>query len=144
MPISWPKYRHCHLPPLLLLMVAGSLMAFERLSEKLGRLFEPYVIHILPMLLVCFGDTSPQVREATDGAARTIMGQLSAQGVKLVLPALLKGVEDKAWRTKQGSIQVRGRDRQSRECAVAWNIYSRGRQAWDQLVCFASPSAREG
>lgn len=34
------------------------------------------------------------------------MGQLSGQGVKLVLPALLKGVEDKAWRTKQGSIQV--------------------------------------
>lgn len=24
-----------------------------------------------------------------------------------MLPALLKGVEDKAWRTKQGSIQVR-------------------------------------
>lgn len=37
------------------------------------------------------------------------MGQLSGQGVKLVLPALLKGVEDKAWRTKQGSIQVGGR-----------------------------------
>ena len=30
----------------------------------------------------------------------------AGQGVKLVLPALLKGVEDKAWRTKQGSIQV--------------------------------------
>jgi len=28
--------------------------------------------------------------------------------VKLVLPALLKGVEDKAWRTKQGSIQLLG------------------------------------
>jgi len=47
------------------------------------------------------------VRDAADGAARAIMGQLSGQGVKLVLPALLKGVEDKAWRTKQGSIQVR-------------------------------------
>lgn len=48
-----------------------------------------------------------QVRDAADGAARAIMGQLTAQGVKLILPALLKGVEDKAWRTKQGSIQVR-------------------------------------
>lgn len=40
----------------------GSLQAFECLCEKLGRLFEPYVIHILPLLLQCFGDPSPQVR----------------------------------------------------------------------------------
>ncbi|KAL4419436.1 hypothetical protein ABPG77_006363, partial [Micractinium sp. CCAP 211/92] len=86
----------------------GSLLAFECLSEKLGRLFEPYVIQILPMLLNCFGDGSQAVRDAADGAARAIMGQLSGQGVKLVLPALLKGVEDKAWRTKQGSIQLLG------------------------------------
>jgi hypothetical protein len=39
----------------------GSLQAFECLCEKLGRLFEPYVIHILPLLLQCFGDGSPQV-----------------------------------------------------------------------------------
>lgn len=39
----------------------GSLQAFECLCEKLGRLFEPYVIHILPLLLQCFGDSSPQV-----------------------------------------------------------------------------------
>jgi hypothetical protein len=39
----------------------GSLQAFECLCEKLGRLFEPYVIHILPLLLQCFGDAAPQV-----------------------------------------------------------------------------------
>ena len=88
--------------------LAGALCAFECLSEKMGRLFEPYVIHILPSLLTAFGDSSPQVRDAAVAASRVIMGQLSAQGVKLVLPALLKGVEDKAWRTKQGSIQLLG------------------------------------
>ena len=41
----------------------GALFAFEALSERLGRLFEPYVISILPMLLVCFGDSVPAVRE---------------------------------------------------------------------------------
>ena len=34
----------------------GALMAFELLNLRLDRLFEPYVIHVLPMLLVCFGD----------------------------------------------------------------------------------------
>lgn len=58
----------------------GALLAFECLVEKLGRLFEPYVIHILPMLLVAFGDGDPSVREATDGASRAIMSHLSGQG----------------------------------------------------------------
>eukprot|EP00897_Mesotaenium_endlicherianum_P004938 jgi/Mesen1/4472/ME000228S03455 len=67
----------------------GALLGFECLCEKIGRLFEPYVIHILPLLLVCFSDAVVAVREAADGAARAIMGQLTGQGVKLVLPALL-------------------------------------------------------
>ncbi|KAI8816085.1 armadillo-type protein [Fimicolochytrium jonesii] len=84
----------------------GALFAFETLSQTLGRLFEPYVIQIIPLLLVCFGDNSREVREATNDACRVIMSKLSAHCVKLVLPSLLNGLEDRNWRTKTGSIEV--------------------------------------
>jgi hypothetical protein len=45
----------------------GALLAFECLCLKLGRLFEPYVINILPLLLASFGDSSVGVREAAEG-----------------------------------------------------------------------------
>ncbi|VAI01787.1 unnamed protein product [Triticum turgidum subsp. durum] len=86
----------------------GALLGFECLCEKLGRLFEPYVIKMLPLLLVSFSDQVLAVREAAECAARAMMSQLTGHGVKLVLPSLLKGLEDKAWRTKQSSVQLLG------------------------------------
>ena len=86
----------------------GALMAFACLSERLGRLFEPYIIHILPLLLIAFGDGITSVRQAAQEASHVIMGKLSTQGMRLVLPALLKGLDEIAWRTKQGSVQLLG------------------------------------
>ncbi|KAF5388930.1 hypothetical protein D9757_005118 [Collybiopsis confluens] len=86
----------------------GVMFAFETLSATLARLFEPYIEFILPLLLTAFGDATADVREATQDAARVIMGNLSGYGVKLILPSLLSGLDEKQWRSKKGSIELLG------------------------------------
>ena len=44
-------------------------------------------------------------------ASKAIMARLSGHGVKLVLPDLLKGLEDDSWRTKAGTPQRVGHSR---------------------------------
>lgn len=86
----------------------GALFAFEMLSFMLGRLFEPYIVHILPYLLDCFGDSSVRVRQAADDSAKVIMSKLSAPGVTLIYPAILTALEDDSWRKKTSSIELLG------------------------------------
>jgi HEAT repeat protein len=86
----------------------GSLFGIQLLCTRLGLLFEPYVIVLLPSLLKAFGDGSDSVRKAASKAVGVIMSKLSAHGVKLVLPAVLTAFNDSSWRTKQASIDMLG------------------------------------
>lgn len=86
----------------------ASLLAYELLSTILGRLFEPYVIQIVPQLLTGFGDGNANVRDAALAAAKACFAQLSSYGVKKILPTLLYGLEDDQWRSKKGACDLLG------------------------------------
>ena len=86
----------------------GALFAYELLASTLHVLLEPYVDGILADLLLCFGDTHADVREATQDAARVLMRSLSGQCLKLILPSLLDGLDEKQWRTKKGAVELLG------------------------------------
>lgn len=86
----------------------GAFLAYELFSLILGRVFEPYVIQLVPQLLAGFGDTSADVREACLDAAKTCFSTLSSYGVKQVLPTLLDGLDEDQWRSKKGACDSLG------------------------------------
>ncbi|KAG9242001.1 60S ribosomal protein-like protein L19 [Calycina marina] len=86
----------------------GALLAYELLSTILGRVFEPYVIQIVPQLLSSFGDASADVREGCLAAAKACFASLSSYGVKRILPTLLEGLDDQQWRSKKGACDLLG------------------------------------
>ncbi|EPE07953.1 translational activator gcn1 [Ophiostoma piceae UAMH 11346] len=86
----------------------STLLAYELMSTILGRLFEPYVIQIVPQLLAGFGDSNPNVRDAALAAAKACFAKLSSFGVKQILPTLLDGLDDTQWRSKKGACDLLG------------------------------------
>ena len=86
----------------------AALLAYELLATVLGRLFEPYVLQIVPQLLAGFGDGNANVREAALAAAKACFARLSSYGVKTILPELLAGLDDSQWRSKKGACDLLG------------------------------------
>ncbi|WWC61174.1 uncharacterized protein I303_103754 [Kwoniella dejecticola CBS 10117] len=86
----------------------GAVFAYETLTSTLGKIFEPYIIELVPQLLALFGDGNADVREAVQDASKVIMSKISGHCVKLMLPTLLDALEEKQWRTKKGAIELLG------------------------------------
>lgn len=86
----------------------AALIAYELLATVLGRLFEPYVIQIVPQLLTGFGDGNANVRDAALAAAKACFARLSSFGVKKILPTLLDGLDEDQWRSKKGACDLLG------------------------------------
>ncbi|KAF5583157.1 translation activator GCN1 [Fusarium pseudocircinatum] len=86
----------------------AALLVYELLSTMLGRVFEPYVIQIVPQLLTGFGDANANVREACLAAAKSCFAKLSSYGVKRIMPTLLDGLEEQQWRSKKGACDLLG------------------------------------
>jgi len=86
----------------------GAFLAFELLSSLLGPIFEPYIVQVVPQLLVGFADTSADVRDACLDAAKACFPTLTSFGVKQVLPILLQGLDETQWRSKKGACDTLG------------------------------------
>lgn len=86
----------------------GAQFAFECLSKSLQKYFEPYVIEVLPIILACLGDPSPEVRQATNDAAKVIMKNTTGYGIKKLIPLALENLDQTAWRAKKGAVELLG------------------------------------
>ncbi len=73
----------------------NAFLAFQLLSSQLGPPFEPYMLYLMPVVLASIGDTMVVVREAAEGAAHAVANHIAAQGVSLVMPALLDAMGDR-------------------------------------------------
>eukprot|EP00238_Polyblepharides_amylifera_P006460 CAMPEP_0196585252 /NCGR_PEP_ID=MMETSP1081-20130531/49991_1 /TAXON_ID=36882 /ORGANISM="Pyramimonas amylifera, Strain CCMP720" /LENGTH=1259 /DNA_ID=CAMNT_0041906735 /DNA_START=72 /DNA_END=3852 /DNA_ORIENTATION=- len=85
----------------------AGLLGLELLIHRLGRRFEPHApARALPIILQCLGDGRGGVGSAAVGAMMAFVSGCQAASIPLVMPALLKALDDRAFRVKEGVLQA--------------------------------------
>lgn len=55
-----------------------------------------------------FAETNETIKDLALSATKLLMSRLTGYGVKIILPQLLKGLEESAWRAKFNNIWALG------------------------------------
>lgn len=84
----------------------GALLAIHAMCELAGPGGEPYVVALLPLVLVANGANAAPVRTAAAEAGAAIARSLNPHAVRVVLPAITEAVESDTWRIKAGALEV--------------------------------------
>lgn len=84
----------------------GALLAIQAMCELANPGGEPYVVALLPLVLLANGAPAAPVRAAAADAGAALARSLNPHAVRLVLPAITKAVESDAWRIKAGALEV--------------------------------------
>ncbi|KAF7456349.1 HEAT repeat family protein, partial [Cryptosporidium felis] len=86
----------------------GLLLCIGALSLYLEHVIEPYTIRFLRSLIALFSESEQRIRFYSEKTAEIVIKNLSRFGVKLILPIITQGVEEKQWRVKLTSLQLLG------------------------------------
>lgn len=84
----------------------GSLLAVHAMCQLAGAGGEPYVVALLPLVLLANGSQAAPVRAAAADAGAAIARSLNPHAVRVVLPAITTAVESDRWRIKAGALEV--------------------------------------
>jgi elongation factor 3 len=84
----------------------GALLAIQAQCQLARHASEPFLVPLLPAVLAAHADSAPAVRHAAADAAAALVRALNPHAVRLVLPALLDGMDSKEWRCKVGALEM--------------------------------------
>lgn len=73
-----------------------------------GKAIEPYMKRLIELVMNFLGDNKDEIRSFAKQIIDSFMQNMSEFGIKQIIPTLLKGCNDKNWKTKLNSILALG------------------------------------